>query len=429
MSITSSMYTGAAGLRAHSDAMDVVSDNIANVNTIGFKKSRADFADVLGGVIAGKRAGAGSMVAGVSQNFTQGALLGTGQVTDLAIRGDGFFVVSGMVDGVRGTFYTRDGQFNLDQDGYLENAAGLRLQGYPIDANGQVTTTVGDIQIDMNALPPQATTQVELVGNLDAEQPIDATPFDITDPAGTSDFSTTMTVYDSLGTPRELQFYFKKLQDTPTPQWEYHVVAAGTDVDPPPPGDYALLGTGTLDFNTDGSLANNSLSSVTVSWEGAASATIAIDLGSPTSGGGTGVDGITTYASPSGTTFLSQDGYGSGDLAGITINDEGLIEGQFTNGQTRALAQIATAKFANNQGLERRGDGLFAQTRASGEPAVGTAGSGGRGALVSGSLENSNVDMAEEFVHMIAIQRGFQSNSRTISTADEMLADVVQLKR
>ncbi len=429
MSINSSMYTGAAGLRAHSEAMSVVSDNIANVNTIGFKKSRADFADVLGGVVAGSRAGAGSMIAGVSQNFTQGALLGTGQATDLAIRGDGFFVVSGMVDGVRGTFYTRDGQFNLDENGYLENAAGLRLQGYPIDANGQVITTVGDIQIDMNSIPPQATTQVELVGNLDADQAVDPTPFDITDPTGTSDFSTTMTVYDSLGTPRELQFYFKKTQDTPTPQWEVNVVAAAADVDPPPPGDYALLGTGTLDFNTDGSLAANTLTSVNVSWEGAAAATIDIDLGSPTGSGGTGVDGMTTYSSPSATTFLSQDGFGSGDLAGITIDDEGLIEGQFTNGQTRALAQIATAKFANNQGLERRGDGLFAQTRASGEPAVGTAGSGGRGALVSGSLENSNVDMAEEFVQMIALQRGFQSNSRTITTADEMLAEVVQLKR
>ncbi len=429
MSITSSMYTGASGLRAHSEAMDVVSDNIANVNTIGFKKSRADFADVLGGMVGGSRAGAGSTIASVAQNFTQGALLGTGQVTDLAIRGDGFFVVSGMADGVRGTFYTRDGQFNLDENGFMENAAGLRLQGYPIDANGQVLGTVGDIQIDMNSIPPQATTSVEVVGNLDADQAVSATPFDITDPTGTSDFSTTMTVYDSLGTPRELQFYFKKVQDAPTPQWEVNAVAAASDVDPPPPGDYALLGTGTLDFNTDGSLANNTLTSVNVSWEGAAAATIAIDLGSPTGGGGTGVDGITTYSSPSATTFLSQDGYGSGDLAGLTINDAGLIEGQFTNGQSRALAQIATAKFSNNQGLERRGDGLFAQTRQSGEPAVGAAGSGGRGALVSGSLENSNVDMAEEFVQMIALQRGFQSNSRTISTADEMLAEVVQLKR
>ncbi len=429
MSINSSMYTGAAGLRSNGEAMGVISDNIANVNTVGFKGSRANFSDVLGGMVAGQPGGAGSMIGSVSTNFNQGSMLGTGGATDLAIRGDGFFVVGGTFDGVRGTYYTRDGQFNLDGDGFMVNGAGLRVQGYPIDSTGQVLPTMGDIQITMNSIPPQATTNVEVVANLDAELDVNTTPFDISDPSGTSDFNTSMTVYDSLGTPRELQIYFTKTQDNPTPQWEYNVVTESTNVDPPPAGTYALLGTGTLDFNTDGSLSNNSLSNVTVNWEGADPANISLDLGSPTSTGGTGLDGVTTYASPSATTFLSQDGFGSGDLAGLQINEDGVIEGQFTNGQTRTLAQVATAKFANNDGLERRGDGLWGETQASGAPAVGAPGSGGRGTVLAGSLEGSNVDMAEEFVQMISVQRGFQSNSRTITTADEMLSEIVQLKR
>jgi flagellar hook protein FlgE len=409
--------------------MDTISDNIANVNTVGFKSQRANFTDVLGGIVGASRVGRGSMIASIQTNFTQGSLLGTGVATDLALRGEGFFVVSGSHQGVRGTYFTRAGQFRLDGEGYLITDSGLKMQGYNIDSSGSVQTSPADLQIAMNSIPPSATSSIEITANLDASQAIDSTPFDIADPSNTSDYATSMTVYDSLGSPHQLQIYFKKLADTPAPQWEYHVVTDGADVDPPPAGPYELLGSGTLDFNTDGSLDTASLASVNASWKGAITETITIDVGTGTSSGGSGLDGITTYASPSATTYLFQDGYGSGDISGLQIGEDGTIEGMFTNGQRRVLGQLVTARFASNEGLERRGAGLYAETLRSGAPVVGAASTGGRGTVTSGSLESSNVDIAAEFVNMIAVQRGFQSNSRTITTADDMLSEIVQLKR
>ena len=429
MSITSSMYAGAAGLNAHSYAMGVISDNIANVNTVGFKGSRANFADILGGMVAGSATGAGSMIGSVQTMFAEGALLGTGNATDLAIRGDGFFVLSGTLDGVTSDYYTRAGQFQIDPDGFMVNQGGLRLQGYGLDAAGNLTTTPGDLQLDTGALPPTATSSAGLVANLDAGQAVDPTPFDITDPAATSDWSTSMTVYDSLGTPHQLSLFYKKTQDAPTQQWDVHVAAAGSDVDPAVAQDYTEVGSGTLDFDVNGALASSSLASVDVPWAGAAPATIALDFGDPTATGGTGLAGITSYAGASAATAIEQDGSTTGEMADFQINDDGTIEARYSNGQSRSLGQIMTARFASDDGLTRRGDSLFAATGGSEAPVLGVPGTRGYGAISAGSLEGSNVDLAREFVTMIAVQRGFQSNSRTISTADEMLTEIVNLKR
>ncbi len=429
MSITSSMYAGAAGLSAHSDAMGVISDNIANVNTVGFKGSRANFSDILGGMIAGSSTGAGSMIGSVQTMFAEGALLGTGNATDLAIRGDGFFVVSGTLDGVTNDYYTRAGQFQIDSEGYMVNPAGLRLQGYGLDASGALTTTPGDLQLDTGALAPVATSSAGIVANLDAGQAVDPTPFDINDPSATSDWSTSITVYDSLGAPHQLSMFFKKTQDAPTQQWDVHVATAGADLDPPVAQDYAELGSGTLDFDTSGALAATSLASVNASWAGAAQGAIALDFGDPTGAGGTGLSGITSYAGASAATALEQDGSSTGEMADFQIMDDGTIQARYSNGQTRALGQILTARFASDDGLERRGDSLFAATGRSEAPVLGVPGTRGFGAISAGGLEGSNVDLAREFVTMIAVQRGFQSNSRTISTADEMLTEIVNLKR
>jgi len=429
MSITSSMYTGAAGLSSHSDAMGVISDNIANVNTVGFRSSRANFSDVLGGLLAGSHIGAGSMIGSVQTQFAEGALLGTGNATDLAIRGDGFFVVSGTLEGITSDYYTRAGQFQIDPDGFMVTGSGLRLQGYGLDASGNLMTTPGDLQLDTSALPPTASSSIGLDANLDATQAVDPTPFDILDPGATSDWSTSVTVYDSLGAPHQLSLFFKKTQDAPTQQWDVHVAAPGADLDPAVAQDYAELGVSTLDFDTAGALTASSLASVNVPWAGAAPATIALDFGTPTSAGGTGLDGLKSYAGTSAATAVSQDGSGTGELSEFSILPDGTIEGRYSNGQSRALGQVVTARFAANGGLERHGDALFSATGESREPVLGVPGTRGHGALSSGSLEASNVDLAREFVTMIAVQRGFQSNSRTISTADEMLTDIVSLKR
>jgi len=429
MSITSSMYNGAAGLISHSEAMGVISDNIANVNTVGFRSSRANFSDVLGGMMAGSRAGAGSMIGSVQTMFNEGSLLGTGNTTDLALSGDGFFMVDGSVGGIDGRYYTRAGQFQFDDGGRLVNPAGLRVQGFGLDASGAVGSTLGDLQIGLGSLPPVATTTAGIDANLDAAQAIDPTPFDIADPAATSDFQSSVTVYDSLGNSHQVTMFFKKLADTPTASWEVHVATAGADLDPAVAQDFAELATGTLDFDTGGALVNSSLGAINVQWAGAAPAVIALDLGTPTSAGGTGLDGLKTYAGASAASLIEQDGSSTGELADFEILTNGTVQGRYTNGETRALGQIATATFANVNGLERQGDALFRAGGESGNPLFGTPDSNGGGAIVSGALEGSNVDLAREFVSMIAVQRGFQSNSRTITTADEMLAELVNLKR
>lgn len=429
MSITSSMYTGAAGLGSHSDAMGIISDNIANVNTVGYKSSRANFSDILGGMIAGSNTGNGSVVGNVQTLFGEGSLLGTGNATDLAISGDGFFVVNGNVDGVAGNYYTRAGQFHLDNQGFLVNADGLRVQGLNVDTTGNLGTTVGDLLINGGTIPPTATQNVSLDANLDADRAVDATPFNIADPSGTSDWSTSVTVYDSLGTAHQMTMFFKKTADAPTQNWDVHVAVAGSDVTPAVATDFTEVGTGTLSFDANGALTSNTLGTVNVAWAGAAGGTIDLNLGSPTATGGTGVDGITAYATESGASAVDQDGNSTGQLTDYQVLTDGTVQGRYSNGESRALAQLSTATFRSVDGLQRRGGSLFSSTIASGDAVMGTPGEGGFGSIQAGNLEASNVDLAHEFVSMITIQRGFQGNSRTITTADEMLTEVVSLKR
>ncbi|MBC8070952.1 MAG: flagellar hook protein FlgE [Deltaproteobacteria bacterium] len=429
MSIQSTMYTGAAGLGSHADAMGVIADNIANVNTVGFRASRANFSDVLGGIVAGDNIGAGSRIGSVQTMFSQGSLLGTGNASDLAISGDGFFVVEGAVNGIEGQYYSRAGQFRIDGDGFLVNADNLRVQGYGIDAGGTISASLDDLHLDAGTLPPIATTAISVDANLDATQAIDPTPFDINDPGGTSDWSTSLTTYDSLGVAHQVTMFFKKTADVPAQQWDVHVAVPGSEIDPAIAQDFAEVGTGTLDFDAVGSLAANSLGPINVQWAGAALAPLTVDLGDPTGTGGTGLGGITNYSGASASHFLDQDGSGSGELTGFEVQPDGTITGRYTTGESRSLGQLATATFSNVESLARTGNGLFATSLASQAPMIGGPGAAGRGSIVAGSLESSNVDLAQEFVTMIAVQRGFQANSRTITTADDMLTEIVSLKR
>jgi flagellar hook protein FlgE len=431
MSIVGNLYTGASGITSHSDAMNIISDNIANVNTVGFKGTRGNFEDVLGSMIAGRAAGAGSRLASTQSDFSQGSLVSTGKTTDLSVRGEGFFLAKGLVDGVDGTFFTRNGGFSLDKEGVLVNAAGLHIQGYSIDDNNNLSNTVGDLQLDLNSIPPRQTTTMALVANLDSTTVANSPPiFDVTNPGATSHFSTSITTYDSLGAPHQLEIFFEKVDiaGAEAQRWNYHILAKADEITPGTPGFVELTPTSdplaAMEFDTVGALTAMTETSVTADWAQADSATVELDFG--TLGG---VDGITAYALDSTATYLSQDGYSSGDLAGLSINETGVLSGLFSNGQERVLGQVATAKFSSNDGLERRGGGLFAATRESGSPVIGQPSSGGRGSVVAGTLEASNIDLARQFVDMITIQRGFQSNSKTITTADEMLNTVLALKQ
>jgi flagellar hook protein FlgE len=431
MSILRSLNTGATGLRSHSEAIDVVGDNIANVNTIGFKRSRANFQDLLGRSIAGgsslPTAGAGSKLGNIQQMWAQGALLTTDAPTDLALSGDGFFIARGRSNGAEGNFYTRAGQFTLDNEGFMQNPAGLKLQGYGVDDAFNVLGTVGDIRINPGTIPATATGQVTIGANLDSDST--ALTFDPLNPAATSNFSTSVTVYDSLGAAHSTTVYFVK---TAAPgAWDWHAMVDGGEITGGTAGVPFEGANGSLTFTTDGELDTEVTAASSWDFLGATPAqVIGFDFGdSITTDSGTGLAGTTQFASASNTTALTQDGFASGSVASINISQDGLITGSFTNGQRRTLGQVAVAEFTNVDGLLRAGEGLWVESRDSGEALVGGAGTGSRGAVLSGTLEQANVDIGREFVDLIAFQRGFQANSKIITTADEMYQELVNIKR
>ncbi len=428
MSILRSLNTGAAGLRAHSNALGVASDNIANVNTVGFKKSRANFQDVLGRPASAPTPtpGAGSTVGSIQQLWSQGSLLTTDSPTDLALSGEGFFLVSGTVSGTSGQFYTRAGQFNLDETGTLVNADNMRLQGY-LSQNGVLGSTVQDLTISGNTLPAIQTTTVDMAANLDSNS-VTPAAFDPLNASTTSNFSTTVNVYDSLGNSHETTVFFR---NTGANAWDWHALVDGGEIAGGTAGTPTQIENGSLTFTTAGALDTETSAGNTVDFVGAtAGQAIAFDFGSSiTTDGGTGLDGSTQFAAASTTNGLSQDGNAAGSVAGITVDSDGTINGVFTNGNMQVLGQLAIASFPSNDGLERAGSGLWIETSESGPPLVGTAESGGRGSVMAGTLEQSNVDLGKEFVNLIAYQRGFQANSRIITTSDEMYSELVNLKR
>ena len=417
------MNSGVSGLLAEQQALGVVGDNIANVNTVGYKAERAIFEDVLGhSILAGTSSGlpgAGVAIGAIKQNYTQGSLNTTGVSTDVALSGDGFFVANGSVDGITGNFYTRAGQFTLDKDGYLVNPTGLKIQGYSANGDGTYSASLSSIQAPTTSIQPRATTAATVTANLDstATPPTNAWGDTNTTFASQSNFSTTQTVYDTLGNAHTMDLYFR---NTGTGTYDWHAVMDGTDTN----------STGSLTFGTNGALTGATGTTVDFAPTGADPMTIALNFGTPVAAGAASVAGsMTSFASSSNVSSQSQDGYASGDFSGISIDGQGVVTGLYTNGQKLAISQMGVAKFRSNDGLGRAGDSLWIDTRDSGPAAMGTAASGGRGSVSSGSVESSNVDLATEFVSLIQHQRSFSANSKTITTADEMLQELINIKR
>jgi flagellar hook protein FlgE len=427
MSVVSSLYTGASGLTAHGDALSVVGDNIANANTIGYKSSRANFEDVLANSVGGvgNDIGLGSKLAQVQKILTQGTLLGTGVATDLAIKGDGYFAVKGSAAGLQGQFYTRAGQFILDKDGYMVNSDELKVQGYVIDqTTGTLVKSVTDVKVENSSMPPVATTTSQIAGNLDSTTSTPAQAFTVGaggdwagvgyGPEDASNFSSSMTVYDSLGNDHSATVYFRNDGAT---GWSWSAMVDGGEVGGTA-GVMREIGSGAITFDTAGAIATGGTGTLATTFTGAAASSINIDL-----------TNVTQYASQSTVTYLDQNGYGSGSLSGISIGSDGIVTGVFSNGQQRTVAQVLLADFSSPDAMQRIGGNLYIETQKSGTALVGEAASGGRGVISAGALEQSNVDLAQQFVDMIAFQRGFQSNSKTVQTADQMLQTLIGLKR
>jgi flagellar hook protein FlgE len=432
MSLISSLYTGATGLEANQTDLSVIGDNIANSNTVGFKQSRAAFQDamsqqMIGAGTALSQMGLGVQLEAIQKIITQGALANTGLATDLSIDGNGFFVVSGAHNGTDGQFYTRAGQFTVDKTGTVVNLEGLHVQGYTANTAGVIGTTPGDLNFGNSAYPAVATTTVGLKGNLSSTAPNATVAFNPLTASQTSQTSSSVTVYDSLGAAHQADVFFVK---TATGAWDWHALTDGGGLTGGTAGTPTEIANGTMTFDTSGNLSAMTTAATNFNPINAVNPQpLTFNFGDPTGAAGTGLLGLTQFANGSGMTQTSQDGFAAGSLTHISIDKTGTVNGTFTNGQSRTLGQVATALVRAPDAMDRIGGNLFAATAASGQATLGAAGSVGRGSIVAGALEQSNVDLANEFVRMIAAQRAYQANGKTITTADSLLQELMNLKR
>ncbi len=426
MGITSALYSGVSGLNSDSQAMSVIGNNLSNTGTTGFKGASTIFSDLLSSTIYGSgglsQVGRGVNVSKVRNDFSQGTFQSTSSGTDVAIEGSGFFILKKVGDET--SYYSRAGAFNFDANGYLVNPEGLRVQGQQYDATGAlIPGNPSDIQVNMqNLQAANTTTTLTLNTNLDASSTAIPTTvaFDYTNP-NTFNYSSSTQVYDSLGNPHLITVYFRKEDATPPNNtWDWYWSAENATGTAIGSGGNPDTQAGTIAFNTDGSLASggtSTISSADLAWNnGATSSPIAVTFNT------------TQYNSDSVVISQSQDGYGAGNLTGIAIDGQGVVTASFSNGVQNKIANISLAKFANPQGLEQEGNNLYLATTDSGDPRVGLPGTE-LGKIFTNSLEQSNVDMGSEFVSMITVQRAFQANSKIITTVDQMLNDVINLKQ
>lgn len=427
MGILSSLYTGVSGMAAQGEALGVISDNIANANTIGFKASRAEFQDIISknlkGILGGNQVGRGVKIGAVNPILTQGNVDATEKVTDLAVSGDGYFKVRGS----DGDSFTRDGSFHFDREGYLVTNDNQRVQGFQADEKGNILNKMADIKFPRALIPAKGTQEIKMDLNLDSR--MEATKkFDAKDPYSTSHYSTGVEMYDSQGNKHLLSMFFNKTADR---EWSFHGLVDGKEVSGGDEGVMSQVCAGKLKFTVDGKLESQELSDSSFNFKGGAlqNQKIKLNFGDDIASGGKGLDGTKQYGKGSDLISWNQDGAAAGTITSLSFNDEGNLTAVYSNGQATDLAQIALAKFENPEALFKVGNNRLKESRDSGGPSMGAPGSSGRGKLFAKSLERSTVDLATEFVNMIQNQRGFQANAKTITTTDELLNEVIQLKR
>jgi flagellar hook protein FlgE len=411
------MYIGTSGLQAESTALGVVGDNISNASTIGYKDNRALFADMLGGQLNGQEIGGGVKIAGTQTLFGQGTLEQTGNPLDMAIQGNGFFVVNGEHDGVSSNYYTRDGQFQLDSSGNIVDSQGLKLQGYGVDGQGNRSGSLGNLAIGSMTSPAVPTGTAGLDIQFNSSTPTNGKTFDPANPNSTNDYQTSETVYDSLGNSHQVDVYFNKTADN---QWTWHAMTDGGQLTGGTPGTATQLGTGTISMNSDGTFASETSGAASVSFAGGAAPNQAVTFDFTGSS--------QTDVAQSSQISANNDGHPGGTLTDFKVDPDGKITGTFDNGQQLVVAQLATATFQNTDGLVRQGDNLYAQGASSGPASIDIPGAGGRGSVQQGALEQSNVDLSTELVTMIQYQRAFEANSKTITTADQMTQTITNMR-
>jgi flagellar hook protein FlgE len=471
MSLSSSLFSGISGLSTLGNAMQIIGDNIANVNTVGFKGSSFTFQDLLSQSVATlsgtSQVGRGTALGDITSSFEQGSFESTGNTTDLAIGGQGFFVLKEA--GTLNNFYSRAGNFSFDQNGYLTNPEGYIVQGWALDANGNDAGSITDIVMSSFTSPPSPTDHIEVIVNLDSDGNNNSAGADdalcsawdgsATTPIAETayEYLTSLRAYDSLGSTHDITLYFDKADTgaayefiiTCNPSEDFRAGASGN----PQAG---LLGRGIIDFDSSGSMTDvdfwqvngdgteSELIETTAGdtsngyftfdaefFSGSGTQSMELNLGTRWNGTTWANSSLSTsqYASASTTTFQSANGYGAGDLEGVNVDVDGVITGSYSNGQLIPLYRVGLAKFQNEQGLFKEGGNLFSETRESGSAITNRPGTNGLGSIAPNALEQSNVDIANELVKMITTQRGFQANSKIITVTDQMLSELINIKR
>jgi flagellar hook protein FlgE len=404
-----------SGLNANQQSLNVISNNLANLNTVGFKDQTANFQDLfyqsMGTTGSGNpiQIGAGSRIGSISGNFTNGSINNTGVPSDVAITGNGFFIVQNPNGSIQ---YTRAGNFTVNASGQLVTPAGQTVLGYPA-VNGVINqgASLVPLQVGQSSInPPVATQNMQQTTNLDASAAVGDT------------YSAPLTVYDSLGSPHVLSFNFT---NTGPGAWSYQVTLPAADTGGT--GNPTVIASGNLTFDSNGNLSSptGSITGINITGlaDGAADMSLTWNLAGPN-----GSSLLTQVDSPNATTSTQQDGYSSGTLESYTVDSDGIVEGQFSNGQVQPLGQIALANFANTQGLQLNGGDSYSPTLASGAAVVGVANSGVFGTLTGGALESSNVNISTEFTNLIVTERAFQANARMITTFDSVSNDTINLQ-
>ncbi len=422
---------GVSGLSASASNLDVIGNNIANSGTAGFKAGSAQFSEVYAGTTS-----LGTQVSAVVQNFAAGAVQSSTRPLDVAIvNGDGFFRLTSPSGEIA---YSRNGQFNKDKDGFIVNSAGMQLTGYQVDASGAISGgSPSALQLPTTAMVPRATQVIAAQFNVDSRSlPPTATPFNANN-STTYNYANALTVFDSLGNPHELSTFFVK---TGVDAWSvyatadgYPLTAAGAMVAPPtaagPPAiaNSVALSDGGVGFNGSGNLisgppttlVNGKMSLTGLDFaNGANPMTLTID-----------VTGTTQFGNTNEVNKLTQDGYTSGQLTSYAIGQDGVLTGKYSNEQSKLLGQIVLSSFVNPNGLKPKGDNVWAETSASGQPLTGTPGTGAKaGALTGSALEGSNVDLTSELVNLIIAQRTYQANAQTVKTQDQVTQTLINMR-
>ncbi len=448
MSLFSTLNIGASGLSASSIAIAVIGDNVANINTTGFKSARPTFAvgspHPLGTLSGVAQLGQGVALDNIATNMTQGSLEATESALDIAITGKGFFQV---MDDNKNDFYTRDGTFYLGQDGYLKTSQGHVLQGFGVHDN-QLGATLGDLSISTAPIPQSETSEIAIETILSAAAEWDAdgdgvadTPYANSLKDGTAagatisalstdaDFATSTTIYDSLGVAHDLTIFFERISDS---DWTWSSVVDGAEVDFGTNfGDEGFafeVASGTLSFDSDGELTNFTTTNTATPWSFEGANTPAIDYKFGLDTAGLEIEGETRMAGQiSSVSSMSQDGYAVGNVLNVLVEADGTIVGSYSNGEELILGQVAIALFAAEGALQREGGNLYRSTRGSGPPAMGEPNTAGRGKLTSYALEKSSVELEDQFVMMMQAQRSYQANARVVNAANDTLQELVNI--